>query len=240
VVVNIHLELKGIDKMQKDLETFAKRSVPFAARSTINDLAFAARKIWAEEMDDALTLRNKFTARRALVERCTTLKMSSMEAVLGHTEPYMALLERGGSEPAAKHFRPIPTEIAAGQARGSLSSGRKKPVKAVFNIRQLGSLRSKAGGGSRQAKNARAVRAALKTSKRLALLDMGRKKGIYRIGGSKRNPLISKVYDLTRRVTPVPRIPTLQRTLVKALGLAPSIAHACLLKQLQRNKIAGY
>lgn len=239
--VNIKLELRGIEKMTRDLETMAKRSVPFAARSTLNDLAFVARGLWQEEMHSSLTLRNKYTQRSTVVVRCQTLKMSDMEASLGSPLEYLKSLEYGLPEKASHTWRPIPTEIAAGQARGTLKAGRRKAVKAVFNIKQLGNLKARAGGGSRKARNARAVRQALKTSKRLALLDMGKKKGIYRIGGgSRRNPLISKVYDLTRRVTPMPRIPTLQRTLVKTLGRAPAIAYKRLLEQLQRNHIAGY
>lgn len=226
--------------MQRDLETMARRSVPFAARETLNNLAFEGRKIWQGEMAESLTLRNKFTERRALVERATGLRMSTMEATLGHTEEYMRLLEEGKPEKAARRYRAIPTEHAAGQAKGSLPGGRKRPVRRPNIITALGSLRQKGGGRGRKSRNARAVQQALKSSKKLALLDMGKRKGIYRVMGSKRKPTIRKLYDLTRRTTPMPRIPTLERTLEKTLERAPALAQAAVLKQLQRSKVAGY
>lgn len=233
--------MKGLDEMQRKLEAVAKRSVPFAARETVNTLAFKGREIWQAEMASSLTLRNKFTQRRALVEKARTLNVNRMEAVLGHTEPYMANLEHGKPERAAKRWRPIATEIAAGQTKGSLSAGRKKIVRPKNIITRLGNLQGKGfAGRPRKARNARAIQQAIKTGKRLALLDFGRRKGVYRVMGGKRKPKILKLYDLSRRVTPVPKTPTLQRTLTKTLALAPQVAHDALSKQLKRAGVAGF
>lgn len=221
--------------MQRELETLAKRSVPFAARETVNNLAWAGRAAWQEEMARSLTLRNRFTASRALVDPARTLRLSAMEARLGHTEPYMELLETGKPERAAKRYRPIPTEVAAGQAIGSLPGGRKRAVRPSAIITRLGSL--KVSGGkfrSRKANNARAIRGAISSGRRLALLDLGRRKGIYRVMGGKRRPRIVKLYDLTRRKTAVPRTPTLQRALERALEQGPRIAYMALARQLVR------
>lgn len=228
---------EGLDEMQRELETLAKRSLPFAARETVNGLAFAGREAWQEEMRGALTLRNRFTERRALVDRATTLRMSHMEARLGHTEPYMALLERGGVERAAKRFRPIPTEVAAGQAKGSTRSGRKRAVRAANVITRLGSLRvTGIGKLSRKARNARAVQGALRSGRKLALLDLGRRKGVFRVTGSRRRPRITMLYDLSRRRTPVPRTPTLEGAVRRALAKGPELAFAALSKQLTRAR----
>lgn len=228
---------KGLDEMQRELETLAKRSVPFAARETLNGMAFAGRAAWQEEMRHALTLRNQFTERRALVDRATTLRMSAMEARLGHTEPYMELLERGGVERAAKRFRPIPTEAAAGLAKGSLRGGRTRAVRPSAVITRLGKLRvSGLGKLSRKARNARAVQGAIRSGRRLALLDLGRRKGVYRVMGGKRRPRIVKLYDLSRRKTPVPRTPTLERAVARALAKGPELAFAALAKQLTRAR----
>ena len=115
----VNVTVKGLAEMQRTLETVAKRSVPFAARDTVNTLAFRARGLWQEQMSADLTLRNRFTARQARVEKARTLRVDAMEAKLGHTEPYMANLEFGKPERAAKRWRPIPTEVAAGPAKGS-------------------------------------------------------------------------------------------------------------------------
>jgi hypothetical protein len=237
----VNVTVKGLDEMQRQLETIAKRSVPFAARETVNTLAFEGRKIWQAEMASSLTLRNRFTERRALVEKARTLRVDSMQAVLGHTEPYMANLEHGKPERAAKRWRPIPTEVAAGQPKKSLGGGRKKAVRRANIIKTLGSLKTKGfKGRSRKAQNARAVQQAVKSGKRLALLDMGRRKGIYRVTGKGKRAKVWKLYDLSRRVTPVSKIPTLARTLKKTLALAPRVAHDALAKQLKRAGVAGY
>lgn len=232
---SVTVTLAGLDEMQAELERIAKRSVPFAMRETVNSLAFEGRKIWQEEMRSALTLRNKFTERRVLVAPARTLNPSKMEAVLGHTEPYVAQLESGGTRKASKSFRAIPTEIAAGQSKGSLMGGRKKAVRPSAIITRLGSLATKgAKSRSRKSNNARAIRGAIRSGRRLALLDMGKGKIIVRVKGSKRKPTIEKLYDLTRRTTPIPRIPTLARALKRTLSRGPAIAHAALMKQLMR------
>jgi hypothetical protein len=237
VSAGVAITIAGLDAMQRELEAIAKRSVPFAARETVNGLAFAGREAWQDEMRQALTLRNQFTGRRALVDRARGLRMSTMEARLGHTEDYMRLLEEGKPARAAKRFRPIPTEVAAGQAKGSLSGGRKRAVRPSAIITRLGSLKVRgAKARSRKANNARAVQGAIRTGRRLALLDLGRGKGIFRIMGGKRRPRVVKLYDLSRRTTPKPRIPTLQRALVRALARGPALAHAALTKQLTRAR----
>jgi hypothetical protein len=232
---NLRIDVRGIDALQKALEQASKKSVPYAARETLNTLAFEGRKIWQGEMRQALTLRNQFTERRALVERATGSKLKSMESALGHTETYVEQLEHGKSVKANKQYRPIPTEHAAGQAKGSLAGGRKRAVRKGNIITKLGSLRAKVGNAKgRKARNARAVEQAIKSGKRLALLHLDKRQGIYRVMGSKRKPTIRKLYDLTKRVTPKPKIPTLQRTLDKVLPLGPAIALDALEKQFAR------
>ena len=234
------ITLRGIDEMQRELEQIAKRSVPFAARETVNKLAFEGRTAWQDEMRQSLTLRNRFTERRALVLPARTLRMSAMEATLGHTEPYMALLEEGRPEKASKRFRPVPTEVAAGQAKGSLAGGRKRAVRPKAIITRLGSLAVKgAKARSRKANNARAVQGAIRSGRRLALLDLGRGKGIYRVMGGRRRARVVKLYDLSRRSTPMPRIPTLERALARALAKGEGIAYAALERQLARVKGKG-
>lgn len=221
--------------MQRELEAASRSGVPRAARELVNGMAFEARAAWQDEMRRSLTLRNKFTERRALVVRATTLRRTGMEARLGHTEPYMALLEDGKREKASKRFRAIPTEIAAGQSFGSLAGGRKRAVRPSSIITRLGSLKVKgAKARGRKANNARAIQGGLKSGRRLALLDLGRGKGIYRIKGGRRKPKILKLYDLSRRSTPMPRIPTLQRAINRALNRSHLIAFAALERQLFR------
>lgn len=229
--------VKGVDKLQRALTEISKRSVPFAARDLVNGMAFEGRRIWGLEMQKTLTLRNAYTRSRALVQKASTLRMRDMYASLGHPEDYMRQLEEGGRERADKTFRPIPTEVAAGQAKGSTMPRRKRAVKRANIITKL-SKRIPGGGksGSRKSRNARAVRSAIKTGRGLALLDLGKRKGIFRVKGGKKGLNISMLYDLTRRSTPIPRKETLKPTLSKVLFLAPMIAERALQRQLDRLK----
>jgi hypothetical protein len=225
--------------MQRELEQLARRGVPYAARETLNGLAFEGRKIWQGEMRATLTLRNAFTERRALVERATGTRMSDMQASLGHTEDYMRRLEAGIGERARRGGLAIPTEAAAGQAKGSLPAGRKRAVRPSLVIRVLGKVKRQAKSLPRKVRNARAVRDAIRNGSRLAYLELDRRRGIYKIMGGRKRPKIRKLYDLSRRAVPLPRIPTLQRTLALTLQHGPRIGLAAIQKQLDRARSRG-
>ena len=233
------VEFRGLDELQSQLEQLSKRSVPYAARETLNGLAFAGRKIWQEQMASSLTLRNAFTQRRALVERATGSRIEGMQATLGHTEDYMRRLEYGIGERARRGGLAIPTETAAGQASGSLPGGRKRAVRPSLVIRVLGKVKRQSRAMPRKARNARAVREAVSNGTRLAYLELDKRRGIYKIMGGRKKPTVRKLYDLTRRAVPLPRIPTLQRTLDLALLQGPDLALAALQKQLDRASSRG-
>lgn len=222
--------------MQRELEQLARRGVHYAARETLNGLAFAGRRIWQDEMSSSLTLRNAFTQRRALVERAQGSRMADMEATLGHTEDYMRRLEFGIGERARRGGLAIPTETAAGQAKGSLPAGRKRAVRPSLVIRALGKIKRQGRSVPRKARNVRAVREAIRNGSRLAYLELDRRRGIYKIMGGKKRPQIRKLYDLTRRAVPLPRVPTLQRTLKLALLQGPAIGLAAIQRQLDRAR----
>lgn len=230
------MSLAGLDRMQAELEAISRRSVPFAARETVNGLAFAGRQLWQDEMRRSLTLRNRYTERQARVVKARSLNMANMEAVLGHPEPYMAWLERGGREKASKRFRAIPTETAAGQAEGSLAGGRKRAVRPPLIITRLGKLPPLKSARGRKTANAMAIKAAIKSGRRLALLRLDRGRvGVYRVSGKKKLR-VQKLYDVSRRSTPVPKTPTLAPAMIKALNRGPALAFAALEKQLARAK----
>lgn len=229
------ITLRGLKEMIRDLDAISRRYVPAAARDAVNTLAWGTRTEWQREMGKSLTLRNKFTMRRVLVEPARTFYMKAMFARVGHTEDYMARLEEGEPEHASKRFRPVPTEVAAGQSPGSLRGGRKRAVRPSAIITRLGSLAVKGGQHrSRKANNARAIRGAVKSGRRLALLDLGRGKGIYRVMGRRKKLRIVKLYDVSRRVTPMPRIPTLEPAFEVACTKAIDVMFDALTLQLAR------
>lgn len=235
----LSIGFRGLDEMQRELETLAKRAVPHAARETLNGLAFAGREIWRDEMRRTLTLRNAWTARQVRVQTARGVRMPEMEALLGHPEDYVRRLEYGIGTRARRSGVPIPSEAAAGQAKGSLAAGRKRPVKKAFITRALGKIRRQSKSLPRKARNARAVRDALRNGSRLAYLELEHRRGIYRVMGGRKNPDIRELYNLSHAFTPRPRKPLLQLTLQKALLQAPSIGLAAVQRQLDRWKIGS-
>lgn len=235
-MIRANIELRGLDELRRELERLAQRSIPYAARETVNGLAFAGRQIWQDQMAESLTLRNRFTERRALVERATGSRLYS---VLGHTEDYMRRLELGIGERARRGGLAIPTETAAGQSKGSLPAGRKRAVRRALVIRVLGKIKRQSKAMPRKARNARAVREAIANGSRLAYLELDRRRGIYKIMGGRKRPQIRKLYDLTRRAVPLPRIPTLERTVALALLQGPAIGLAAVQRQLDRARSRG-
>lgn len=228
------VDVRGVDRMQRELEHMSKRSVPFAARDTVNGLAFETRRVWGLEMQRALTLRNRYTQSRAIVEKATTLRIDAMQARLGHVEDYVRRLEEGEGERASGSARAIPTEHAAGQAKGTLGAGRKRLVRKPNYVAALGKMPRPRAGYGRKARNAAAVRAAQASPTKVALLDLGKRKGLYRVTGKGKRARIRKLYDLSKRSTPRPKLNLLSKALTKAYALAPHIAHKALTRQLER------
>lgn len=233
----ISIEWRNLKKYERHLETFAKRAVPFAMRDVVNSAAFATQKHWRGEIKRTFTLRNQWTVRSIQVDMARGLSVRSMEARTGSLADYMQTQEQGGTvKSKSGGAKAIPTEAASGQAMGT--SPRKKPVRRPNRFSSLGKIPRVSSTGGRKARNARAIERATRGSK-IAYLDLGKRKGIYRITG-KRKLKIRKLYDLSRSSVTVKREPTLQGALKRTGAQMPSIMAKALLKQLKHHRILGY
>lgn len=234
----ITIDLRDAGRFAKELEHFAKRGVPYAVRNALNAMAFDARKLWVIEMAKELTLRNKYTTNSLKVEKVSGMTVSSMQAVVGSPLDYLLKQEQGGVEQAgARKGVPIPTTTAAGQA---MKAQKRTKVVQKKNYMSAMQLRSRVSG-IRQRKNAVAIALAAKKGGGEVFLDLGRRKGIFRISGTPKGKLrVRMLYDLSRRVVRTPRNPMLQNVVTKMGPRAPAHTRLACIEQLKRNRILGY
>ncbi len=212
-VVMLSVDMRKLVKLELTLERFSKTAVPFASRQTLNQLAFQTRQQYLSNARSKLTLRNKFTERSIRFDKTRSLNMGTMETRAGSVQQYMATQEFGGTEVSAgKQGVAIPTNVAATGSRGT---NRVKDVRSAMRRKNI-RLRRKTTRAKTKAQRIR-VRMidAIKSGNRFIFLDLGRRKGIFRVVGGSRRRKVGKgvlrgaklhmVYDLTRKSINIPR-----------------------------------
>ena len=236
----IDFDDRELKALEQDMKNFAADAIPYASRNTVNTLAFATRKRGQDNIRDKMVTRNRWTVGSVRVNTTKSLNMRQMAAVVGSTEDYMKDQEFGatktkkGSEGVA-----IPTAYSAGQGEDARPRTRlpRKPNK-MQNI----TLRNRKGKAkSRRQANLLAVQAAANSGNKYAFLDLGRRKGIFRVTGGKRNPRVKMVWDLTRQSVRINPTPWLGPAVQDASRLdGPRIMLQSLQFQAKRRRLFGY
>lgn len=195
--MRVDVDLRQFRELAARFAELNDRSLLYAMRNTLNAVAFDARKEWVKRAARTFTLRNRYTERSLRVDKVRTQKLAEMESRVGSVLPYMATQEEGGQETAkGKHGVAIPTSSAAGQARKTRPRTRTVRPKNYLEAIHL----AKGVGGSRQRRNAVAIKLARERTNGVAFLDLGRRKGLFAISSSKRaKPRM--LYDLSRKTT---------------------------------------
>jgi hypothetical protein len=236
----VDVDYRGLQKLTADLEKFAKRALPFAVRNGLNDSAFEARGEWAEQAGQQMTLRNTWTTRSMQVVKASGFDVARMESRVGSTADYMGEREEGGSESASgKYGVPIPTTSAAGQ--GMKAAKRTRLVQRPNRLPAIHLERSARLPGRMQ-RNAVAIRLALASGNRYVFMNLGKRKGIFRVQGGKRGLRVRMIWDLTKRVVRTKPKPTLSHAL-RDLWLSNRLVRiqaAAVVAQLRRHRILGF
>jgi len=221
-------------ELQKDLKVFAKRSLPFATKNTINQTAFLARKIAQDNIRNKMTVRNRFTLNSIRVNQTKTLNISRQEALTGSTADYMETQEFGGIKTSkGKEGVPIATNFSAG-----VSHGAKPRTKLPKKSNRLGNIRLKRGrkrGQNQKQKNFLAIRQAAETSQKFIFLDLSKSKGIFKVVGGKRRPRIEMVQDMSNKAVTIKRNPWLKPAADGAQKQLPKIYLKSLQFQARRQ-----
>lgn len=199
---------RDVRKMENDLKAFQRKALPFATRNTVNQAAFTAMREARQNVGDDMVERNRYTRQSIRVDQARTLAISRQAATVGSIADYMADQEFGATKAkTGKEGVAIPTSYSAGQGRDAQPRTRlpRKPNKmANIQLRK----RSKKGA-SRKQQNLVAIKTAAGNGHKYVFLDLGRRKGIFRVTGGKRRPKIQMVHDLTKQIVTIPRNPWL-------------------------------
>lgn len=230
-------ELKAFEQ---DLKNFAADAIPFAARHTVNGVAFAARKRGQDNIRDKMITRNRWSVGSVRVNQTRTLDVKRMAAEVGSTEGYMADQEFGATQvkKGAKGVA-IPTSYSAGQSEDTQPRTRlpRKPNK-MQNI-TLRHRRNRAK--SRRQANLIAIQQAASSGNKFAYLDLGRRQGIFRVTGGKRNPRVKMVWDLSRQSVRINARPWLRPGVEEAYQKdAGRLWRSSLEFQAKRRGLFGY
>jgi hypothetical protein len=232
----IRFKLRGLKEAMKQLKKF-ERSIPFAMREGLTNIAWSGRSIWTKEVEKSFTLRNTFTTRSLQVDRATGREVKGMRAVLGSRAPYMGRAEVGGTVRGKSASKPIPTAVAAGQSMGAR---RTRLVRASAKLGRIKAAKAMRAATQKQ-RNAVALRMAAKSGNKHVLLE--RKSGgkaLFQLKGGKRNRSVKMLWDLSRSSVQVPPTPTLERTLQQLKRRAPLLMAKAFRKQLVRNRLFGF
>lgn len=231
----ITVDDKQIKKFERDLKTFASRAYPYATRHTVNSSAFKAREIAQDNVRENMVTRNKWTERSIQVGKTGTLNVQRQAALVGSTAEYMETQEFGGTETSSSGKGvAIPTSYSAGQEgqRPRTRLPRRPNKMAAIQLRK-----QRKRGTSRAQQNFIAVQEAAASGTKFLYLDLGRRRGIFRVTGGKRKPRIKMVHDLTRSSVAIPKNPWLAPAVAEAEKFIPGFYRDALKFQLQRQRI---
>lgn len=233
----IRADDKQIRQLEKDLQTFARKALPYATRELLNRAAFETRKRAQQNIREQMVLRNKHTERSVRVEKVKGLNIGSMRAVVGSDADYMYRQEFGGAAPK----EPIPTSYSAGQHRA------KPRTKMPRKVNQMQQIQLKRRGKPRQTDFQRALAAAQEGDKYVFISGRtGIARGIYRVWGRERKKKqyrgvrLRMVWSIRRTRTRTPENPWLRPATDATTREMPGWYEQALRYQLQRHGVLGY
>lgn len=225
---------RDIKQLESDLKEFADKAYPFATRKTLNDAAFQAQRIARTDVKDKMVNRNRFTVQSIQVGRARTLDVRRQTAVVGSIADYMedqefgAVKFKGGKEGVA-----IATSYSAGQ--GESAQPRTRLPRKANKMANIQLQRRRKKGTGRKQQNLIAIKQAAETGRKFVFLDLGRRKGIFKVIGGKRRPKIKMVHDMTKQSVVIPKNPWLKPAFDEASRMIPAFYADALRFQLRRR-----
>lgn len=221
-----NIQSRDIRNLERQLLTLARQSMPYVTQRTLNDAAFDAMGVIKGNIADSMITRNTWTARSIRVDKSGRGPISRQRAIVGSTADYMEDQEFGG----VKHGKSIPTTYSAGQ-----SPTARQRTRVPRKANRIGNIDLVTRYASRGVNNRQRNLLAVKSREKFVYMDLGRRKGIFRITGTKKNPKINMVQDLTRNSTPIPKNPTIGPGFNDAVTRIPTYYAAALRFQLRRH-----
>ena len=223
---------RDVRRLERTLEKIKDRAIPFATKSTLNSAAFLAQKIWRADVASTMTLRNKFTQQSMRVVTTRTLNVRQQAAIVGSIADYMETQEFGGTKTKkGKEGVSLTTGYAAGQ------QGQQPRTRLARKANSLRTIQLKSRGrkgATRGQRNLIAVKQAAGSNNKFIFMDLGRRKGLFKVIGGKRNPRVKMVHDLTKQSVRIPANKSLTRSVDKTNPALPALYAEALRFQLKR------
>lgn len=228
------IDSEQIHKFEKTLQKVSDRAIPIAIEKTLEDTAFHGRKKSIDIASEKMTLRNKHTEKTILVDKshAKVKDINKKKVILGSTEEYMRLQEFGGvKKSTGKVGVPIPTASASGEGNVARPKKRLPRPSNLFNQVRIN---RKGVVANRRQRNVAKVKQAKANGDKFVYLETSRSKGIYRVTGTKKRPLVKMIWDLSRRSYQIPKKPWLLPASLEALSKQPEFYADRLAYQLRR------
>lgn len=241
----IEIDTRDVKQLESDLKTFARRAFPFATKATMNRAAFETQRRGRVNLREDMTLRNRYTEQSVRVEQTRTLIVRDQAAIVGSIADYLETQEFGGMVRGRGDSQPIATSYSAGQGRGARP--RTRLPRAANKMRNI-HLKNRRSAKTRKQRVVFAMQDAVNSGQKFVYLDLGRRKGIFRITGGKKGTRrgwptgakINMVWDLTRTAVRIPRRPWLLPATNATQRAMPQYYAEALRFQLRRHRVFGY
>lgn len=237
-------DLRDVERLRRDLADLNAKAWPYANRYALNGMAFAARTEYRAQMEQRLTLRNRWTLGSVGVQTARGTDPKRQFSVAGSRAPYMADQEFGATTRAkGRTGVPIPTSRAAGQARGAIRTRLPSRRNRLAQI--------KLGGKAITPKNEKQrlvllARQAVETGRRYFFLNgPAPRRGIYHLrGGSLRThrgwptgAKLEMMWDLSRPTTRANPRPMLGPAADLTAKKGPAIYVDAITQQIERQRL---
>jgi len=227
----IKIDLSKAKRLERELKGFANKAYPYATRSAINGYAFKARDMAKQTINETMVLKNRYTERSIRVNKTNSLQISSQEASIGSLLDYMETQEFGGTKRSqGKYGTPLATSYSAGQ-----TGQRTKLPKRMNRMANLVLARKGIKAKNRRQRNLIAIQQAVKSGNKVAYLDLGTKKGLFRITGKKSALNVRMLYDLSHKSVRIPANKWLQKSIDKTLPFMEDIYIKALQFQIDKH-----
>lgn len=210
-----------------------KEGVPRAMRDTLSTTAVNARKSARRMIDENLVIKGGKSSNPAVrgvqFEKAKTLDPKRMSSSVGHVAAFWPLQEFGGSaQRGGSTGVAIPTGAAASQAG---TNKRTKQVTARNRLSRVKLSRTKVQARNRKQRNALLIAAAKSgEGSKEVFLDLGRRKGIFRVTKRK----ITMLYDLSSTNVRVPASPAIYPAAERQAAFIPENFERALRFQLRK------
>lgn len=241
----IRADMTDVRALRRDLEAFSRKAWPYANRSALNGMAFAGRREYRDQMQQRLTLRNRWTINSVQVQTARGTDPRRQMAVTGSVAPYMADTEFGTTHrPQGRTGVPLATSRAAGQPRGVPRTRVPSRRNRLSNIKLGGKAVTPKTPAQRLVLLARQ---AVETGRRQIYHDgrHGPRRGIYQVrGGSLQRPRgwprgakLDMLWDLSRDSVRQPATPLLGPAAQSVERRGPDLYVEAIRYQIERQRL---